>query len=177
MPKIGIFYGSSTGNTEAVAFMIKEEFANHDGWDVDVHNIGATTPEKMKEYDHMIMGVPTWNTGEMQDDWDIFLPNFSEMDLSGKKVAMFGLGDQNGYGFNFLDALGQLGNEVMKSGAEVWGMWKRDTYEFEESKAVIEDHFLGLGVDQEGQQEMTNKRIKEWVVQVIDQFSGKFATA
>ncbi|MFW5691637.1 MAG: flavodoxin [Chloroflexota bacterium] len=177
MPKIGLFYGSSTGNTEAVSYMIKEEFDKIDNWDCEVHNIGATTPEKMQEYNYLIMGVPTWNTGEMQDDWDIFLPNFASMNMSGKKVALFGLGDQNGYGFNFLDALGILGNEVMKAGGEVWGMWKTDTYQFEESRAQVEDHFLGLGVDQEGQQDMTTKRIKSWVQQVIEQFEGKFATA
>jgi flavodoxin long chain len=157
--------------------MMKEEFNTIDNWDAEVHNIGATTPAKMLEYDYLIMGVPTWNTGEMQDDWDIFLPNFDEMDMSGKKVAMFGLGDQNGYGYNFLDALGMLGDRVMKAGAEVWGLWKHDSYQYEESKAEVEDHFLGLGVDQEGQQEMTGKRIKEWVHQVVEQFEGKFATA
>lgn len=171
MPKIGLFYGSSTGNTEAVAYMIKQELDGRDGWETEVHNIGATTPEKMMEYTNIIMGVPTWNTGEMQDDWDIFLPNFDSMDMNGKKIAMFGLGDQNGYGFNFLDALGMLADRVMAAGGDVWGMWKHDTYEFEESKAQIEDHFLGLGIDQDGQEEKTGQRIAEWVTQVIEQFS------
>jgi flavodoxin I len=173
MPTIGLFYGSSTGNTEAVSFQMKEEIDSRDNWSAEVHNIGATSPEKMLEYDYMIMGIPTWNTGELQDDWDIFLPNFGNMDMSGKKVAMFGLGDQNGYGYNFLDALGLLADEVLKANGFVLGMWKTEKYEYEESKAEIEDHFMGLGVDQEGQNEMTTQRIKDWVKQVIDQFEGK----
>ncbi|TVR20632.1 MAG: flavodoxin [Anaerolineaceae bacterium] len=177
MAKVGLFFGSSTGNTEAVSYQIKQEMDTHDGWEVDVHNIGSSTPEKLMEYDYLIMGIPTWNTGELQDDWDIFLPNFANMDMSGKKVAMFGLGDQNGYGYNFLDALGILADEVMKSGAYVIGLWKSDTYQFEESKATIEDHFLGLGVDQEGQEEMTTNRIKTWVAQVIEQFNTNYEPA
>lgn len=170
--KIGLFFGSSTGNTEFVAYQIKEEFGKHPDWDVEVTNIGEATPEKMLGYKYLIMGIPTWNTGELQDDWDVFFPNFSSMDLSGKKVAIFGLGDQNGYGFNFLDAVGMLADEVMLAGGEVLGMWSNKKYEFEESKARIDDFFLGLGVDQEGQSEMTGGRITEWVNQVAKQFKG-----
>ena len=165
------------GNTETIAFQMKQEIDAIADWDAEVHNIGATTPEKMLEYQYIIMGVPTWNTGQLQDDWEIFLPNFADMDMSGKKVAMFGLGDQNGYGYNFLDALGMLGDAVLKADADVWGLWKTNSYEYEESLAEVEDYFLGLGVDQDGQQEMTTKRIKDWVAQVIEQFEGKFATA
>lgn len=177
MPKVGLFFGSSTGNTEAVAYMIKEEMDKQDGWTTDVHNIGSTTPDKMMEYQYIIMGIPTWDTGQLQDDWDIFLPNFGEMNMAGKKVALFGLGDQNGYGFNFLDALGILADEVLKAGADVMGLWKNDKYQFEDSKAVIEDHFIGLGVDQEGQTEMTGARIQQWVAQVIDQFTNNYEVA
>lgn len=172
--KIGLFYGSSTGNTEAVAYQIKEEFNNHPDWEVEVHNIGEATPEKVLEYKYMIMGIPTWNTGELQDDWDIFFPRLSEMDFSGRQVAIFGLGDQNGYGYNFLDAVGMLSDELLKQGAELNALWSNAKYEYEESKAEVEDHFLGLGVDQEGQSEMTATRIKTWTQEVVDCFSGKF---
>ena len=96
------------------------------------------------------------------------------MDFKGKKVALFGMGDQNGYGFNFLDAIGMLADEVLLQGGELLGLWPSNKYEFEESKAAVEDHFLGLGLDQEGQDEMTSPRIKEWVAQVIGEFEGKW---
>ncbi|PJF21474.1 MAG: flavodoxin [Phototrophicales bacterium] len=169
--KIGLFFGSSTGNTEAVSYQLQAEINSVDGWECDVHNIGASTPDLILKYNYLIFGIPTWNTGELQDDWDIFLPRIAEMDFKGKKIALFGLGDQNGYGYNFLDALGVLADEVLKQGADLYGMWKNDTYQYEESKAEIEDHFMGLGVDQEGQSEMTPQRIKGWVQQVIAEFS------
>ncbi len=171
MAKIGLFYGSSTGNTEFIAYQIKAAFdAIEDGM-VEIHNIGATTPEKMLSYQYLIMGIPTWNTGELQDDWSFFFPKLEEMDFSGKKVALFGLGDQNGYGYNFLDAMGMLADQLLLRDAELLGMWSHKSYQFEESKASIEDHFLGLGVDQDGQENMTTDRIKVWVAQIKEQFA------
>lgn len=170
MAKIGLFFGSSTGKTEAVAYQIKSEFDKFQADLVDVHNIGASTPEAILKYSHLILGIPTWNTGELQDDWDVFWPRLREMDLSGKKVAIFGLGDQNGYGFNFLDAAGMLADEVLMQGGDLFGMWPTQSYEFEESKAAVEDHFVGLGVDEDGQSGMTPERLTKWVAQVKDEF-------
>jgi flavodoxin I len=170
MGKIGLFYGSNTGNTEFVAYQIKEEFDKHENGIVDVHNIGASSPDQILKYNYLIFGIPTWNTGELQDDWAAFWPKLGGMNFSGKKVAIFGLGDQNGYGFNFLDAAGMLADEVMKQGGELLGLWETTTYEFAESKANIEDHFLSLGIDQDGQSGMTPARIQKWVKRVKFEF-------
>lgn len=170
MAKIGLFFGSNTGNTEAAAYIIQDEFNKLAPDTVEVHNIGASSPEGILKYDLLIFGIPTWNTGELQDDWDAFLPNFKSMDMKGKKVAIFGLGDQNGYGFNFLDAVGILADEVMVAGGEVYGLWSNASYEFEESKAQVEDYFLGLGLDYEGQSEMSPARIQQWVKDVKAEF-------
>ena len=174
MPKLGIIYGSSTGNTEFAAYQLKEQFDSFANWDTEVVNIGACSPEKMLSFQYLALGIPTWNVGELQDDWDVFFPNLPDMDFSGKKIALFGMGDQNGYGFNFLDAVGMLADEVLLQGAEIMGLWPNSNYEFEESKAQVEDHFLGLGLDQDGQQELTSPRIKEWAQQVIGEFEGKW---
>lgn len=170
MAQIGLFFGSNTGNTENVAYQIADEFNRVLPGSVDVHNIGRSSPADILKYNYLIMGIPTWNTGELQDDWDAFLPRFNEMDMNGKRVAIFGLGDQNGYGFNFLDAVGVLADKVMERGAILWGMWSNKTYQFEESRARIEDHFLGLGVDEEGQKELTRDRVKTWVQDVKKEF-------
>ncbi len=170
MPKIGLFYGSNTGTTEAVAYEMKEAFDEVMPDSIEVHNIGASTPETILKYNYLIFGIPTWNTGELQDDWDAFLPNFETLNLEGKKLAIFGLGDQNGYGFNFLDAVGILAHAAMYAGAELWGLWPDKDYEYEASKATIEDHFLGLGIDEDGQDEKTSERIRAWVDEVRWEF-------
>jgi flavodoxin I len=171
MAQVGLFYGSSTGNTEYVAYEMKAEFDRISPGLVDIFNIGSTTPEQFLQYNYLILGIPTWNTGQLQDDWEIFLPKLAGSDMTGKKVAIFGLGDQNGYGFNFLDAVGMLADEMMDLGAQLWGLWPITGYEFNESRAQIEDRFLGAGFDQEGQAEKTPQRIKDWVQQVVDEFA------
>jgi flavodoxin I len=170
MAKVGLFYGSNTGNTEFVAFQMKDEFEKIRPGVIEVHNIGQSSVETMMKYDFLVFGIPTWNTGQMQDDWEAWLPNFKTMDMKGKKVAIFGLGDQNGYGYNFLDAVGMLGDAVLERNADLWGMWSVKGYEFAESKAKVEDHFMGMGVDQEGQKELTSPRITTWVKQIVDEF-------
>ncbi len=171
MAKIGLFYGSSTGNTETAAFQLKEKMEAMDGIDtVDVHNIGASDEAKILSYEYLIFGIPTWNTGELQDDWAIFFPKLGSMDFSGKKVALFGLGDQNGYGFNFLDAMGVLGDEVLIQGGDLIGYWSKRTYDFAESLAIDNDFFMGLGLDNDGQAEMTDARIVKWAEWIKQDF-------
>lgn len=170
MAKVGLFFGSNTGNTEAVAYQIQEAFNQVAPDSVSVHNIGASSPDDILQYQYLIFGIPTWNVGQLQDDWEAFLPNFKNMNMDGKKLAIFGLGDQNGYGFNFLDAVGMLADEAMLAGAELYGMWSTSNYEYEESLAEVEDYFLGLGVDNDGQEDLTPKRIKQWVQDVKVEF-------
>jgi flavodoxin I len=170
MAKVGLIYGSNTGNTEFVAYQMKDEFEKLRPGLVEVHNIGQSTPETLLKYDYLVIGVPTWNTGQIQDDWEAFLPKLATLDLTGKKLAIFGIGDQNGYGYNFLDAVGMLGDAFLDRGAQLWGMWSTKGYEFAESKATVEDTFMGLGIDQDGQRDLTTERIQKWVPQVLAQF-------
>ncbi|MEQ8676723.1 MAG: flavodoxin [Aggregatilineales bacterium] len=171
MVKIGLIYGSSTGNTETAAYQIKEKMEALPTVDaVEVHNIGAIEPAQILGYQYLIMGIPTWNTGELQDDWAIFFPKLGSMDFKGKKVALFGLGDQNGYGFNFLDAMGVLGDELIVQGADLAGYWSRRSYDFAESLAIDGDFFMGLGLDNDGQADMTDKRIDKWVAWIKEDF-------
>src|SRR5574338_1198078 len=97
MAKIGLFYGSNDGHTEDVANRIKAAFDIYEQDIVSVANIAHTSVEDIAQWDNLILGVPTWNVGLLQDDWDIFFPNMDNLDLTGKKVAIFGLGDQDDY--------------------------------------------------------------------------------
>ena len=104
----------------------------------------------------------------MQDDWVDFLGGMEGLDLTGKKVALFGLGDAYGYADTFLDALGLLWDELKGMGSpELIGIWPSKGYDYDESKgAYDENHFLGLGLDEENQAELHDERIKAWVSQL-----------
>ena len=168
MGKIGIFFGSDTGNTRRVAKTIHKKLG--DDADAPV-NVNKATVEDLLKYDALIFGTPTLGDGELPglksgagaESWEEFLPKLKDVDLSGKVVALFGLGDQEGYGHEFVDALIFIYDQVIECGATVIGSWPTDGYSFEASKAVVEGDFVGLVLDNDNQKDQTEERIDEWL--------------
>lgn len=170
MARIGLFYGSNDGHTEDVADRIKAAFDAYEPDMVAVANIAHASIEDISRWDYLIFGIPTWNIGQLQDDWYIFFPKLDELDLTGKTVAIFGLGDQYGYSATFLDAVGILADKVMELGGELVGLWSAEGYEFEASQALNGEYFLGLALDEDHQPELTEERIQAWVRQLLGEF-------
>ena len=153
MSSVGIFFGSDTGNTEAVAKMIQKELGKKL---VEVKDIAKSSKEDIAEFSLILFGIPTWYYGEAQCDWDDFFPDLEDIDFTDKLVAIFGCGDQEDYAEYFLDAMGQLGDIVESKGAIIVGNWSSESYDFEASKASIDDKtFIGLGIDEDRQPELT----------------------
>ena len=157
MANIGIFFGSDTGNTEKVAEKIATKLS------LEAQDIAGNNSEIFDDYDLLILGTPTANYGEMQPDWDYFVPELEDADLNGKKVALFGLGDQIDYPDSFLDAMGELAEMVEEAGGTLIGEWPTDGYEFNDSRAVKEGKFVGLALDEDRQPELTDDRIATWL--------------
>jgi flavodoxin I len=171
MAKIGLFYGSNEGHTEQVAQQIKTEFDCYEADMVEVSNIAHSTGSDLAVWEYLILGIPTWNNGQLQDDWDIFLPQMDQLNLTGKKVAVFGLGDQYLYSVTFLDAVGILGRKVRERGGELVGYWPADDYEIADSAALENGMFMGLAIDQDNEPEKTGERIEAWVLQLVQEFA------
>ena len=165
---MAIFYGSSTGNTQLAAEKIKEQMGD---WVSLVEDVASAEPATLERFDMLFFGVSTWNIGEMQDDWDGFIPKMEGLDLTGKKVAFFAMGDAVGYPYNFLDAMGELWEVVQKLGSpELVGVWPTESYEFEESRALYDKHhFLGLALDDDNEADLTDERIKTWLLKVMQE--------
>lgn len=160
-----IFYASDTGHTEDVAKKIAEKLDN-----IEVIDISSTSIKKIEEYDKLIFGVSTWGDGDLQDDWDGIIDEFSKIDLSDKTVALFGLGDQEGYDDTYVNAMGTLYETVLAMGAKVIGQFDIDSdYDYESSTAVVDGKFVGLALDEDNQEEFTDKRIDLWISQIKDQ--------
>lgn len=169
MKTIGLFYGSTNGATADVAQKIAAAFATQ-GVTVEVFDIADYVLETMLDFDHLILGVSTWNVGQLQQDWDEVLPELDELDLTGKQVALFGLGNQVGYPDTFLDALFFVADQVRERGARLVGAWPTVGYTFTQSWAVEEGHFLGLAVDEDNQFRLTQSRVAAWVAQLLREF-------
>jgi|TARA_B100000767_G_C19662513_1_gene491627 flavodoxin I len=167
MAIVGLFFGSDTGNTEAIGKMIQKKLGNQM---VDVRDVAKSTKEEIAEFDLLILGIPTWYYGENQCDWDDFLPDLEAIDFTDKLVAIFGLGDQEDYSEYFCDAMEPLRDIVESKGAIIVGNWSTEGYEFEASKALVDENtFIGLCVDEDRQSELTESRVDAWLAQLNDE--------
>jgi flavodoxin long chain len=168
--KIGLFFGSDEGNTESVAYRIQSRFEEDE---IDVRDIADVTQLDFDDYQLMILGIPTWDFGQIQSDWEEFWDDLLKIDFTGKTVALFGLGDQFGYGDYFLDAMGMLNDVLINNGAKIIGHWSAEGYEFDASKAYDKENnqFVGLALDEDQQEELTDIRIKQWCEQIKASFA------
>ncbi len=167
MASVGLFFGSDTGNTEAIAKMIQKQLGKEL---VHVQDIAKSTVEEINNFDLLLFGIPTWYYGEAQCDWDDFFPELDKIDFSSKLIAIFGCGDQEDYAEYFCDAMGSLRDILEAKGGTIIGHWPTETYEFEASKALVDaQHFVGLCLDEDRQPELTADRVDKWVKQIYSE--------
>merc|ERR1719502_527812 len=137
----------------------------------EMTDIADLSGDDVAAFDGIIVGAPTWHTGADTERsgtaWDEFIyGDLTSLDLKGKKVAIFGLGDQSGYGDNFCDAMDELKTCFSAQGAEVIGSWSTDGYDHMESKSVAGDKFVGLPCDEDNQPDQSEERVKAWIAQI-----------
>jgi len=170
--KIGLFYGSTTCYTEMAAEKIQQHFTetlvNPLELTVELFNIKDTALSKIADFDLVILGISTWDYGEIQEDWESHWAEIADLNLSGKIIALYGMGDQVGYTDWFQDALGMLHEQVIAQDGFVIGLWDNQGYEFAASKALTEDNtqFVGLALDEDNQYQLSDERISQWCQQI-----------
>lgn len=166
---IGIYYGTQTGKSETVAGQIQSGLGDAAEDPVDVSELGDDV-SIFGTHDGIIGVIPTWNTGEETNrsgtGWDDILEKIDELDLSGKPVAICGLGDAGGYGENFVDAMEELHRHFAQAGAKMVGYVSTDGYNFTASKSVTDGKFCGLAVDEDSEGDLTEERVSNWCEQL-----------
>ncbi|NJD06766.1 MAG: flavodoxin [Methylococcaceae bacterium] len=178
MSKIGIFYGTAGGSTRGVAHRIHARL----GGDLAAppQDIGRTAPSKLTRYDALILGTPSYGFADLpglscgcpDPSWEEFLVHLDGADLSGKRVALFGLGNQQLYGNRFAGSLIQLYRFFYGHGADIVGSWSTDGYRFEHSPAILEGRFVGLVLDQAAQPQLTDGRIHLWLQDIVPRLTA-----
>lgn len=159
MKDYGIFYGTTSGVTADVAARIAEALGVPDD---DIHDVSNTKPSAVGDYKTIILGASTWGDGEMQDDMQDFMQGVRALDLSGRRVALFGVGDEN-MSETFCNAIGQMADMVKETGAELVGAYNTDGYTFSHSEGETAGAVLpGLAIDETNHPEYTADRIKAW---------------
>merc|ERR1740124_1906797 len=142
-----VYYGTSTGNTETIAGYISEAAG------LEMEDIADADDAEIGGDDSIIMGAPTWHTGEDEQrsgtGWDDWLyDNLPNIDMTGKKVAIFGCGDSASYADYYCDAAGELYEQVTKAGA------------------ILDGSFVGLMTDEDNQSDLSEDRANAWVAQL-----------
>lgn len=172
--KIGLFYGSTTCYTEIAAEKIQTALGEEL---VELHNIKDVALAEAEKYDIIIFGISTWDYGELQEDWESHWEQVSDLNLNGKVVALYGMGDQIGYTEWFQDALGMLHEALTPAGCHFIGYWPNQGYEFEASKALTENksQFVGLALDEDNQYDKSDERIEAWTSQLLDELEALLA--
>jgi len=164
----GLYYSSTTGNTEVVAGYIAEAAG------LEAEEIGDATNSDVEGHDALIVGAPTWHTGEDSErsgtTWDSWLyDTLPNLKVEGKKVAVFGVGDQQSYSDYYCDAAGELYDLFEAKGCKMFGFTSTDGYEHQSSKAERDGKFIGLMCDEDNQYDLSEDRAKAWIAQLKDE--------
>ena len=159
MKKIGIFYGSSTDTTSEIAQRIAKAL----NAEANVFNVADASASDVAEYEFLLFGSSTWGLGDLQDDWEGFLPELAKQDLSGKTVALFGCGDADSYPDSFCEAIAQIKEALSDSGCRFVGAYEPEGYSYDSTRTEEDGKLIGLFIDEVNQSDLTDERIEKWV--------------
>jgi len=163
-------YWPKAGNVESCAKLIAKEYN-----DIDIKLLDELTEEDIENHAQLIIGCSTvgsetWDNKDNTDPWPQFIKQLEQVGISGKKVAIFGLGDQVRWPKHFVDGMSVIHEQVTSKGAQVVGKWPVEGYEHQESEAQDGDFFYGLALDEDIQPELSKERIEKWVKQIKEEF-------
>ena len=169
MKKIGLFYAPAKGSTEKIAKIIADKIGK-DKVELILVDENSTISE-FDSFDKLIFGISTvgresWDAQYTKVGWDFFLPKLEQANFKGKTAAVYGMGNHILYADYFVDAMGFLGKKVLEKGGELVGYVNKNKYEFKHSEAIIDEKFIGLPIDEDTQEELTENRLKEWISEI-----------
>jgi flavodoxin I len=158
MENIAVIYGSSLDNTKDIAIRIAQRLGG-----VEVFDIASIKETDLESFNKLILGTSTWRGGELQDDWDFFLPKLEKVSLTGKTIALFGLGDAACYPDTFVDGMGIIYETIKDKGCTIVGAVPTTGYSYEASRALDGSTFVGLPIDEDNENDLSDARIDNWV--------------
>jgi len=170
MDKTVLIFWPKGGNVENAANLIAKEFGN-----IKAMPLNEVSNGTLVQFDKFIvggssLGAETWEGTKSESPWSTFFSKLNSQDLSSKKVALFGLGDQILWPANFIDGLFEIYTAFIDAKATIVGKWSTSGYDFTDSKAVVDNRFVGLALDEDQQDELTEERISAWVKQIKKEF-------
>jgi flavodoxin I len=171
MSKIGLFFAPKGGAVNRMSALIVEKFGEKN---IDLMCVSDVNADKILEYDKLIFGNSAIHTGSLlansDRNWKVFLDDLQKINLKGKKVAVFGLGNHLTYPKHFADSVGDLVDFLSDLDASICGKVSEEGYNFVESRAFRNDMFVGLPLDDDTESDQSEGRIACWVEQLKKEF-------
>ncbi|MEW9702157.1 flavodoxin [Paenibacillus sp. SI8] len=123
MSSIIIVYASMTGNTEEIAEAIADG-VREAGIEPVVKSVMDAKGQDLEQYDGILLGAYTWGDGDLPDEFEDFYEEMDELNLQGRKSAVFGSADSSyshfGAAIDTLEAkLAALGAERVLIGLKI----------------------------------------------------------
>ncbi len=123
MSGIVVVYASMTGNTEDMALQIVKGI-KEEGFEPVVERVDDVKASDLAGYDGIVLGAYTWGDGELPDEFLDYFDDLDDVDLTGKKAAVFGSCDSSysEYGVAVDLLIGKLKNrgaEIVQEGLKV----------------------------------------------------------
>ncbi len=171
MKSIVIVYGSTYGNTAEAAESLAQKLFDNYQVELSMDSVNEADLSGLEEFDVALLGCSTWHDGKLQDDWEFKFDELEKLNLAGKKIGLFGAGDQAGYDSTFQDALGILGRKLRERGAKLVGFTSTTGYEYSKSDGEENGQFMGLALDFDNQANLNTPRINAWVAQLATELS------
>ncbi len=172
MEKIAIFFGPLNGSVHRTAKLIASKIGTEK---VDLIHILEASAVDLDKYSRIIFGISTigkdtWEQKFDNNDWSHFFHVVSAYNFTGKKVAIYGLGDHVTYAYHFVDSMGLLGKVIRNQGGEILGSVSTDGYTFQDSDAIVDGRFIGLPIDEDFESELTDERVTNWLNSLLKEF-------
>ena len=171
MKKTLLLFWGKGGNVERAARKVHSLF---NAAEIDIYDLASYDISTIQDYDLIILGASTigaevWMDVKDDNEWSRFFRAVEKLDLSGKYVAFFGLGDQVLYPDHFVDALGIFKMEMKDSNAQLIGEWPIEGYQFTDSDGYDGKMFFGLALDEDRQADLTLERAEKWIAQLKEE--------
>jgi flavodoxin I len=150
MSEIIMIFASMTGNTEEMADAIAEG-VRAEGVELVVKEVIDANVAELEGYDGILFGAYTWGDGDLPDEFLDFYDDMDDLDLSGKKAAVFGSCDSSypAYGAavdTLITKLKELGAEVVQEGLKIELTPSKDEKEVcNQFGVTFAKHFVSVG--------------------------------
>lgn len=172
MNKIALIYWPEGGNVEVIADKLIKKIGQPKILKMSLLKLDK---DALLQCNHWIVGGSTvgshvWEDANDSNKWNAFFKLLSEIDMTQKTIAFYGLGDQVLYPNHFVDGLGLLYEEFVKHNPKIVGQCPVDGYKFLESEGVIDGKFAGLALDEDNEDDKSDSRIDSWLKVIAPDF-------